>query len=493
MFSSAGLWSVGLVVALAGPKAAFGQQVSFAPVVNYAEPDLKPYRVRVADVNGDGYLDALTANLGPGQGGAAGSLGVLLGNGSGGFVLQSTIVPTQGVRFNSLEVADVNADGKPDVLLVNTDGGTLTTLLGNGNGGFGQSQTLSTGAYSFPMRVAIADVNGDGKLDALTSNTGNSSSLVSVLLGKGNGDFTLQPGSGATQNTSNPRSLVIADVNGDGKPDVLTANYSTNTLGVLLGDGRGGFMLQANSPSTGERSGPSDLVAADVNGDGAVDVIIANSLTSTVPVLLGDGRGGFSLQPNPVALQIFSLPASLTLADVNKDGNQDVLTVSPPYNSLNVLLGNGKGEFRLQPGYFFTGYNSNPNDVVAADVNGDGRPDVLTANTYTSNVGVLLNTSGSGVLSTRADLPGASVHLYPNPAHAAVALSLEGLPMSVLQVQATVLDALGRRVGQHTLSANGGTLPLVGLASGLYVVRLAALNLTGQILGELPTQRVSVR
>lgn len=128
-----------------------------------------------------------------------------------------------------------------------------------------QTPTFSTGGTS-PFGVVVADVNGDGKLDALIAN--KSTSTLGVLLGAGNGSFALQPNSPSVGSGTNPYGLAVADVNGDGKTDVLLANETTNTLGVLLGDGRGGFAPQANSPSTGAGSRPRSVAVADVNGDG---------------------------------------------------------------------------------------------------------------------------------------------------------------------------------------------------------------------------------
>jgi hypothetical protein len=308
------------------------------------------------------------------------------------FVLQANS-PSAGAGSGpvSVAIADVNGDGRLDALTANSGNSTLGVLLGDGKGGFTlQANSPSTGTGSRPQSVAIADVNGDGRLDALTANNGNST--LGVLLGDGKGGFTLQANSPSAGTGSRPQSVAIADVNGDGQPDALTANSGNSTLGVLLGDGKGGFTLQANSPSTGG-SFPQSVAIADVNGDGRPDALTpnANGGNSTLGVLLGDGKGGFTLQANSPSTGFYSFPYSVAIADVNGDGRPDALTPNYTAGTLGVLLGDGKGGFTLQANSPSTG-GSSPYSVAIADVNGDGRPDALTPNP-SGTLGVLLNTT----------------------------------------------------------------------------------------------------
>jgi hypothetical protein len=261
--------------------------------------------------------------------------------------------------------------------------------------------------------VAIADVNGDGRPDALTANSG--SNTLGVLLGNGAGSFTLQANPPYTGGNT-PYGVAIADVNGDGRPDALTANYDSGTLGVLLGNGAGGFTLQANLPTTGAGSYPRDVAVADVNGDGRLDVLTANSGSNTLGVLLGNGAGGFTLQANLPTTGAGSNPFSVAIADVNGDGRLDALTPNFGSNTLGVLLGNGAGGFTLQANPPSTGGNS-PRSVAIADVNGDGRPDALTTNYDSSTLGVLLNTT---VYTPTL------ISISPNPASAGTSVTLTG-------------------------------------------------------------------
>ena len=481
-----------LLALLVLPSAAFGQTTLFAPVVAYASgpPNATPYNLAVADVNGDGKRDVLVANYG------TSTLGVLLGNGNGGFTLLPSS-PSTGPSSGpyTVVIADVNGDGKPDALTSNYYAGTLGVLLGNGSGGFTllpNSPATVTGATGPSTFITVADVNGDTKPDVVASNL--NTGTLGILLGDGSGGFVLQPNSPPTGTvTSNPAMAVVADVNGDGKPDVVVANFVANTLGILLGNGLGGFTLQANGPSTGTNSHPLSLALADVNGDGKLDALTTNSQTSTLGVLLGNGNGGFTLQANSPSTGVVGSPNGLALSDVNGDGKLDALTTNLQANTLGVLLGNGNGSFMLQASSPSTGAGSSPRGLVVADINGDGKPDALTANSQTGTIGVFLTGT---MLATRAALPGSKVTLAPNPAHTSALLLATGLPAGVSTVQVTLLTSVGQRVYQLSVPAVPGgaqaTIPISGLVPGLYILHLSALDARGTALGALPTQRLSV-
>ena len=491
LLATAGPWSrqaILLVAATSLAPAAFGQAVTFSSAVSYSTgSSALPLRTAVADVNGDGKLDALVTNS------TANTLGVLLGDGTGRFTLQANSPSTgAGGGPRALAVADVNGDGKADVLVANYQTTTLAILLGSGSGAFTLQSTMPRLGVSNPTSLVVADVNGDGKADALA--TDSNGGALSVLLGNGSGGFTQASSSPATGGDI-PYDVAVGDVNNDGKVDALVVNQFTNNLGVLLGNGSGGFTLQDNPPATGGTA-PYSVAVADVNGDGKLDALVANQRTSTLGVLLGNGSGGFALQAASPSTGTNSRPTSVAVADFNLDGKLDALVTNTDAGTLAVLLGNGSGGFTLQTAGFNTGAITNTFGLTVADVNGDRKPDALVANTSSNTLSVLLNRTST--LATRAALPGTSASLYPNPAHVAATLAIAGLPTSATQVRALLLDATGRTIAQPTLVLAGqgqaqATVPTAELAAGLYVLRLTALNKQGDLLGELPTQRLHVQ
>ncbi len=463
--------------------AACGQTPTFAPAVNYYMGTTSaPTAVVAADLNGDGQLDLLTANI------YSSTVGVLLGTGTGSFAGPALYNTGTGSFPLSLAVADLNGDGHPDVLTANSLANTVGVLLGTGSGALTNRTDYSVGTTSNPNSLAVADVNGDGYPDVLTANQG--SNTVGVLLGTGSGGF----GAVATYAAGpfgGPHSLAVADVNGDGHPDVLTANSTADAVGVLLGTGQGSFGA-ATLYALGPNSRPFAVAVADVNGDGRPDVLTANSGTGTAGVLLGTGTGSFGAV-STYSTGPASQPVGLAVADLNGDGHPDLLAATDSAPAVCILLGTGTGSFGAATAYS-AGPNSYPHSLTAADVNGDGKLDLLTANGGNDTAGVLLSTTP--LLATPVALPGASATLYPNPARAAATLTATGLPAAARTVEATLLSPLGQVVRRlPLLAARGaatGEVPTAGLAVGLYLLQLRALDGQGVALGALPTQRLSV-
>ena len=215
----------------------------FLPAVMYDSDWSGDGSMAVADVNGDGKADMVVAAVELNSGN--GLVDVLLGNGDGTF-RPAGGQSSGGRQTASVAVADVNGDGKPDILVANfcTTGPTCTdpsgvvgVLLGNGDGTFQPVVTYGSGG-GFSLSIAVADVNGDGKPDVLVAN--ESTSGVSVLLGNGDGTFKSAVTCDAGLNWA--RSVQVADLNGDGKPDLAFTAYDyTGVIGVLLGNGDGTF------------------------------------------------------------------------------------------------------------------------------------------------------------------------------------------------------------------------------------------------------------
>ena len=332
-----------------------------------------PNWVAAADVNGDGEVDLISANY------YGSSLSVLTNNGSGGFVVSGTY--TVGTYPIEVVTADVNRDGKTDLICANSGDGTLSVLTNNASGGFVLAGTYSVGTG--PLSVAAVDVNGDGKVDLITANWGSAGegNTLTVLTNNGSNGFvfasTLTVGSG-------PVWVAAADVNGDGKVDLVTANWGNagggNTLTVLTNNGSGGFVL-SGTYTVG--TGPRCVIAADVNGDGKVDLVTANwgdaGGGNTLTVLTNNGSGIFG---SNATINVVSGPFMLTAADVNGDGKVDLVSANVYGDSLSVFTNNGSGGFVLATNLSVAG---NVNSVTAVDVNGDGKVDLICP-LYPNNV-----------------------------------------------------------------------------------------------------------
>jgi hypothetical protein len=347
-------------------------KVSFAPATNYVV-GLYPWSVVATNVNGDDEVDLICANAGNG------TLTVLTNNGSGGFVL--ALSPDVSHDPYSVTAADVNGDGIIDLISANSgSGGNILSVLTNtGSGGF--VLCSSPGVDTNPVSVVAADVNGDGKMDLISANA--NANTLSVLTNNGKGVFSL---SSAPSVGHQPESVTATDVNGDGKMDLICANFNDNTLTVLTNDGSGGFVL-ASSPGVGNR--PISVTAADVKGDGKMDLICANYFTNTLTVLTNKGGGSFTLASSP---GVGNFPTSVTAADVNGDGKVDLACANLNFGTatLSILTNNWNGGFGSNVTYTV---GSNARSVIAADVNRDGNVDLICANFQTNTLSVFINTS----------------------------------------------------------------------------------------------------
>ncbi len=276
-----------------------------------------PRAVAVADLNLDGKLDIVTANLN------GNNVTVLLGNGSGGFAAALGSPFAVGTNPQAVAVADFNGDGVPDIVTANLNG-TVTVLLGNGAGGFKAAQGSPFSVGTNPaIRGKSGTFNGDGKLDIVTANAGDNT--ITVLLGDGSGGFTAATGSPFAVGAQ-PVAVAVGDLNGDGKLDVVTANNGDNTITVLLGDGSGGFDMATATPFA-VGANPAWLAVADLNGDGELDIVTANAGDNTVTELLGNGTGAFgTAADNPLA--VGSKPCSVAVGDFNGDGQPDLMATA---------------------------------------------------------------------------------------------------------------------------------------------------------------------
>lgn len=371
-----------------------------------------PISVQVADL-GNGHPDLVALNAGDG------TVSVLLGNGKGAFAPQRAF--PVGTGPTAFAIADVNHDGKPDLIVANFDGvagdsGTVSVLLGNGDGTFGPPQKTVL-AGSDPLSLAVADVNGDGNPDVIVANSGTNPdgsavNIVSVLLGNSNGTF--QPAYAVATDLA-PRVVTTADLNHDGKVDLIVGgtplSFSAVSIPVevLKGDGNGAFQpcgLLAGLFYSHDQV--SSIAVADLDGDGKLDLLIGEQETGQFPssdVLTAYGNGDGTFES---ASELLGVDGDfVAAADLTGNGETDVLGLDTrsAWFDVQVSLYHGTEFLPLAE----IDGTSNPNQptfnspvwMTVADVNGDGRPDIMVADSGDNTVGVFLNSTVKPSLAPR--------------------------------------------------------------------------------------------
>ena len=362
--------------------------------------------VAVADLTNNRTADIVTANY------HDGTVSVLMGNGDGTFQAPLTYAVASGPT--AVIVADVNGDGIPDIITASAETGTISVLLGHNAGGtFSFLPAIETSVESrfsyFPDSIAAADLSQNGHLDLVVA-PGNESidPFVYILTGNGSGDFTVGSASFSFSLDTDQyyiSSVAVGDLNSDGFPDIVATDSDNDEAYVLLNSGDGSFN------ATGDYSTANDPVAvvlADVNSGGVLDILTADQYGGAVTVILGNGDGTFGASHSFTDYNGFD-PVDIAVGDMNGGGVEDILTANSrieddPGNTVNILQGNGDGTFK-QVGDVIVGNEDYA--LAVADVNGDNKPDIITANTQDNSVTVVLNTSSANFSKFFGD-PGAT-------------------------------------------------------------------------------------
>ena len=366
-----------------------------------------PFYLAAGDFNRDGNIDLAASSL-PASASAPGTVEIFLGNGRGGFA--APVNYPVGKAPATIVTDDFNADGTLDIVVLDEQSdiaSSVWVLPGNGDGTFRPAVSTPTGTTS--GFLSYADLNHDGKLDLMIADMNSSTMLV--MLGNGNGTFaTPQSYTSAAQCASlsvvplsdgstnvvcldsidpvadfytispsgvvnddpvetlgkSPVSVAAGDINGDSKPDLVVADSSTNSLYVQLSEGRGAFAAAATYPLA---SSPGPVALADLNGDGRADAIV--STAGGLMVLLGNSTGALSSAQNYGGQQLSSLT-------IFKDGGRFHALAASANGVVNAYRGNGDGTFQPPTQISFAS-GLTPVATAAADVNRDGHPDLIAA------------------------------------------------------------------------------------------------------------------
>jgi hypothetical protein len=324
------------------------------------------------DFNNDGKLDLINGSD---------SLCTMAGDGIGGF---SRINAMYVSSIGNMVSADFNKDGNLDLASSQNafNAGNVIVLLGTGTGSFGAPSFFPVGTN--PWGITSNDFNNDGNPDIAVTNSGQND--ASVLLGDGTGNFSAHVDYYFGDHTSygSVNGITSKDFNGDGNIDLAVSVI--DSIAIMLGNGTGTFGTITLYPG-GPSSNGSNLSCDDFNGDGFADIAAADGTSGTVSVWLGTGTGTFGSATTttfPVSVQC----GPIANADYNSDGKLDLIVANSYSNKISLLLGNGTGGFNIATSFPDTYVAEN---LISADFNSDGKPDLAVGNQQGSNFMIFLN------------------------------------------------------------------------------------------------------
>ncbi len=345
-----------------------------------------PVAALAADFNRDGKLDLVTANA------AAGTVSRLLGDGSGGLGPATSFAA--GPNPTDVVAGDLDRDGLLDLVVASSSGTSVSLLRGLSGGSF--AAPVSFGVGSVLRRVYLADFNRDGRKDLVA--VSEAGSWVRVFAGNGTIGFGAQL---AGLSPGAPAAAAPGDFNADGKLDLAVALRGTDVVAVYLGDGTGFLGNGAGSatPFVSVPTGvtPLDVAAGDLDRDGKIDLVTADSVAGEATVMLGNGNGNFTPK---TAATVGGNPVRVALVDLDRDGALDLVALddNPLLPRLAAFRGSATPPtlFDSTPYAVSLAASSAPGGLAIGDLTSDGRPDLATALSATDQALVVPNLSGTG-------------------------------------------------------------------------------------------------
>ena len=358
----------------------------------------QPEAVATADFNGDGERDLAVTNLNEED---FLMVSILLGNGDGTFgdPVNYDLPQAEFQTPTAIIAADLDGDGDPDIATTATgNSDSLVVLLNNGDGTFRDPVSYNPVlSQDYPLALTAADFNEDGNVDLAVAFLLRNSAAGNISVFPGNGDGTFGDPVPFDTGTDEPTSLTSADLNGDGRSDLAATSQGDDGDGpsdvsVLLGRGDGTFH-SAMIYDVG--TSPQFVIASDLDGDGMTDLVTADYAANAVSVLLGRGDGTFGPAASYGA-GAESAPYGVASGDFDGDGKADLVTANSGTDGISVLPGEGDGNFGGPEHY---AADEGTAFVGVSDFNGDEKPDVVAANATSNDVSILLNAAPPEITS----------------------------------------------------------------------------------------------
>lgn len=371
----------------------------FAPAIFGADTEqitgwgLTPERPVAADINSDGDLDWAAASVYEGDR----WITVREGNGDGTFGSFVSAIDIPDVAFYDYKFADLDGDTDLDLVFVGGSGGSggLKVYLNNGSGGFGSATNLTT--EDNPYHVEVADLDEDSDLDLLVMCYQSESSVNEAQIFLGNTGSTFDSPTDILLTDTFRVTAHVGDIDNDNDLDFGYIDFGSDDFCYLLGNGNGTFASQATKALGSTEGAPRDFVFADLDDDGDDDIVVSGDIDQDTWGIKSYLWGGSSFgSRNDFVSDFFNAGAGdIVAADFNDDGDIDIVVLRHDFSpggddKINVFLGNGDGSFDAHEDY---AAGDGPDMLAVGDFNEDGLPDLVVTNFDGDSVSTLINTS----------------------------------------------------------------------------------------------------
>ncbi len=430
--------------------------ITMDPKVDFATAS-RPLSVANGDIDGDGKPDLAIVNSG------SNTVSILLNTGSSGTVsFASKVDFTTSSSPYSVAIGDIDGDGKPDLAIASFNDNTVGVLRNTGSiGVLSFSSIVNFSAGINPVAVAVGDIDGDGKPDLAICNS--SSSTVSVIRNTSS-NSTLSFASKIDFATgTNPNSVAIGDIDGDNKPDLTTANSHSNTVSVIRNTSSIGVVSFDSKVDFVTNTRPSSVTISDIDGDGKLDLAVANGSAGTVGVLRNTGSVGMVSFASKVDFATVTSPFSVNIGDIDGDGKPDLATTNFNDNSVSVLRNTSSSGIVSFASKVDITTGTNPYSVAIGDLDGDGKPDMAVTNFGSNSIAILRNTDL---------LPPAIISFTPLSAKPGDAVTITGTNFNTTTTNNVVFFGATRA----TVTAATATSLTVTVPSGATYAPISVLN-----------------
>ena len=289
----------------------------------------QPYFLAIGDLNNDNQLDIAVANYG------SNSFSVLLGCGNGTFFSPLNYFIADGSQPLSIAVSDFNDDNRLDIVVTSSGTDNVGVFFGYIDESFLFAPACPTGALSQPTSIAVGDFDHDTRLDVVVANNGIDN--IMILFGSGYGTFVSHT-SYSTGKDSKPCGVAVGDFNNDSSLDIVVANSGISSIGIFFNNGSEAFSNQMIY-SNGLDSQPYSVAVLDFDNDTRLDIAVANYGSNNVVVLFGDGHGRFAITNQSIYYTGFdSHPYGIAVGDMNNDNQCDIVVTNNGYGNVNIIL-----------------------------------------------------------------------------------------------------------------------------------------------------------